>query len=108
MTTCCPTTRDDSMGLKKICRYSWSPGDLTEYSPLSVLLPAPANFIDSDVKGIAGEASAGGTAGSGTAEMPPIGFVPTIAADELYDALKGTAASHRWMRKNPEIRSSCV
>jgi hypothetical protein len=38
--------------------------------------------------------------------MPPIGFVSTIAAEELYDVLKGSPAFSS-IRKNPAIRSSC-
>jgi hypothetical protein len=67
---------------------------------VAVLLASPAHSQVPDVKGIAGEASAG-TAGSGTAEMPPIGFVSTIAADELYDALKGTAAFSSMDKEKP-------
>jgi hypothetical protein len=68
---------------------------------VAVLLASPVHAQVPDAKGIAGEASAGGTTGSGTSQMPPIGFVSTIASDELYDALKGTAAFSSMDKEKP-------
>ena len=68
---------------------------------VAVLLASPVHAQAPDVQGAAGEASAGGTAGSGTAQMPPIGFASTIASDELYDALKGTPAFSSMDKEKP-------
>jgi hypothetical protein len=72
---------------------------------VAVLLAAPVHSQAPDVKGVAesatGAAARSATAGSGSTEMPPIGFVSTIAADELYDVLKGSPAFSSMDKEKP-------
>jgi hypothetical protein len=72
---------------------------------VAVLLAAPVHSQAPDVKGAAESATGGtprsATAGSGSTEMPPIGFVSTIAADELYDVLKGSPAFSSMDKEKP-------
>jgi hypothetical protein len=73
---------------------------------IAVLLTAPVYAQVPDAKSAAGEGSAlpaahSSTAASGGSEMPPIGFVSTIAADELYDVLKGSPAFSSMDKEKP-------
>jgi hypothetical protein len=53
---------------------------------VAVLLASAVYAQVPDAKNATGEGSSAGTTG-----LPPIGFVSTIASDEIYDALKRTA-----------------
>jgi hypothetical protein len=68
---------------------------------ITVLLAAPVCAQIPDTKGAAGEGSTAPSAHSSNGEMPPIGFVSTIAGDELYDVLKGSPAFSSMDKEKP-------
>jgi hypothetical protein len=67
---------------------------------ITFLLAAPVSAQVPDSKGAAGEGSTTPSAHS-NGEMPPIGFVSTIAAEEIYDALKQSAAFSSMDKEKP-------